>query len=111
MHPDNVSMVRTERDGASALLAAALEARNAALKGDVERLTAELATERAGRIIDQGRIAERYEQLAAARLAADKATVELVSLAQRLAAIVEAKAIPPPRRGRLGRAWRWFLRN
>ena len=48
------------------------------------------------------------EQLAAARAAADKATAELVALAQRLAEI----AVPEPsRRSRLGRAWGWFLRN
>ena len=52
------------------------------------------------------------EQLAVARAAADKATAELVALAQRLAAIAEAEAASePPPRSRLGRAWEWFLRN
>jgi hypothetical protein len=51
-------------DGASALLAAVLEVHNATLKGDVERLTAELASEWAARQADQE----------AARLAVDKAT-------------------------------------
>ena len=45
----------------------------------------------------------------AARAAADKATAELVALAQRLAEI--AQVPEPPRRSRLGRAWGWFLRN
>jgi hypothetical protein len=49
------------------------------------------------------------EQLAAARAAADKATAELVALAQRLAEIAEVPE--PPQRSRLGRAWGWFLRN
>ena len=54
------------------------EAHIATLKTDLERLTAELAGERAARQADQ-------EQLAAARAAADKATAELAALAQRLA--------------------------
>jgi hypothetical protein len=83
-------------------LVLALESHIATLKADIERLTTELAGERAARQADQ-------EQLAAARAAADKATAELVALAQRLAEIAE---IPePPRRSRLGRAWGWFLRN
>jgi chromosome segregation ATPase len=84
----------------------------AELKTDIERLTAELAGERAARQADQ-------VQLAAARAAADRATAELVELARRLAAIAEtqtsaetAEAEPEPlRRSKLGRAWGWFLRN
>jgi chromosome segregation ATPase len=81
------------------------EAHIATLKIDLERLTAELAGERAARQADQ-------EQLAAARAAADRAMAELVELARRLAAIAEtqtsagtAEAEPePPRRSKLGRA-------
>jgi hypothetical protein len=90
----------------------ALEAHIATLKTDIERLTAELAGERAARQTDQ-------EQLAAARAAADRATAELVELARRLAEIAETQAAAesadsepePPRRSKLGRAWGWFLRN
>jgi hypothetical protein len=57
--------------------------------------------------------------LAAARAVADRATAELVELARRLAEIAEKQAFAetagaepePPRRSKLGRAWRWFLRN
>ena len=120
------------------------EAHIATLKTDLERLTAELAGERAGRqgevellkgqLVTERERADRavtdltgeraarqvdQEQLAAARAAADKATAELVELARRLAAITEtqtsaetAEAEPEPtRRGKLGRAWGWFLRN
>ena len=81
------------------------EAHIATLKTDLERLTAELAGERAARQADQ-------EQLAAARAAADRATAELVELAKRLAAIAEThssskleEAEPePPQRSKLGRA-------
>ena len=77
----------------------------AELKTDLERLTAELAGERAARHTDQYR-------LEAARAVADKATAELVELARRLATIAEKEAEPePPRRSKLRRAWRWFLRN
>jgi len=93
-------------------LVLALEAHIATLKTDSERLTAELAGEREARQADQ-------EQLAAARAAADRATAELVELARWLAQIAEtqtsaetAEAEPEPtRRGKLGRAWGWFLRN
>jgi phage-related minor tail protein len=104
------------------------------LKTDIERLTAELAgeraahqdqlaAERAARQADQEHAATRQadqdQQLAAARAASDRATAELVELARRLAAIAEtqasaetAEAEPePPRRSAVGRAWRWFLRN
>ena len=74
---------------------------SAASEARVDKLSNELAGERTARQADQ-------DQLTAARAAADKATAELVALAQRLAEIVEAE---PPRRGRLGRAWGWFLRN
>jgi hypothetical protein len=91
----------------------ALREHIATLKADNERLMTELAGERTARQADQ-------EQLAAARAAADRATVELVELARRLAAIAEAQtaaaaesveAEPEPPRRRLGRAWGWFLRN
>jgi chromosome segregation ATPase len=118
----------------------ALREHIATLKTDIERLTAELAGERAARQADQEQHQEQLaaeraarqadqehaaarqadqEQLAAARAAADRATAELVELARRLAAIAEkqtsaetAAAEPePPRRSAAGRAWRWFLRN
>ena len=93
-------------------LVLALEAHIATLKTDIERMTAELAGERAARQTDQ-------EQLAAARAAADRATAELVELARRLAQIAETQAATesaeaepePPQRSKLGRAWGWFLRN
>ena len=66
-----------------------------------DRAVADLTGERTARQADQ-------DQLTAARAAADKATAELVALAQRFAEI----AVPEqPQRSRLGRAWRWFLRN
>ena len=90
------------------------EAHIAALETDLERLTAELAGERAGRqsevellkgqLVTERERADRavtdltgeraarqvdQEQLAAARAAADRATAELVELAKRLAAIAE----------------------
>jgi|SRR5580693_7525822 hypothetical protein len=57
----------------------------AELKTNVDRLTAELAGERAARQTDQYR-------LAAARAGGQGATAELVELARRLAAIAEAQA-------------------
>jgi hypothetical protein len=87
------------------------------LKADVDRLTAELASERAAQQVDRelqtAQLAQRDAELAAARAAADKATAELVELARRLAQIAEKQnAEPePPRRSAAGRAWRWFLRN
>jgi hypothetical protein len=110
------------RADASALVSA-LEAHIATLKTDIERLTAELAGERAAH--QDQLAAERaarqadQEQLVAARAAADRATAELVELARRLAAIAEtqtsaetAEAEPElPRRSTLGRAWGWLLRN
>jgi len=104
-------------------LVLALEAHIATLKTDIERLTAELAGERAGRQVDQeqaaARQADQEQQLAAARAAADRATGELVELARRLAQIAETQTAAetteaepePPRRSKLGRAWGWFLRN
>jgi hypothetical protein len=81
----------------------------------VAELAGEKAARRAGEKLSDMRLAERDEQLAAARAAADRATAELVTLAQRLAAIAEAQqapdVAPEPRRSRAGRAWRWFLRN
>jgi len=76
-----------------------------ALEAHIVTLKTELTCERAARH--------------AARAAADKATAELVELARRLAAITEtqtsaetAEVEPePPRRGKVGRAWGWFLRN
>jgi hypothetical protein len=122
--PDDAPVTRspTARPDAPALVLA-LEAHIATLKTDIERLTAELASERAAHQ-DQlateraARQADR-EQLAAASAAADRATAELVELARRLAAIAEtqtsaetAEAEPePPRRSTLGRAWGWLLRN
>jgi hypothetical protein len=49
---------------------------------------------------------DQAAELVAARVAADKATADLVELARRLAEITA-----PPRRSRMGRAWGWFLRN
>jgi uncharacterized small protein (DUF1192 family) len=96
----------------TAPLVASLEAHIATLKSDIDRLTAELAGERAGRQADRDL---QGAHLAAARAAADKATAELVALAQRLAAIAEAQQAPDvspePRRSRAARAWGWFLRN
>jgi hypothetical protein len=79
------------------------------LKTDIERLTAELAGDRAARQTDQYR-------LTVARAAADRATAELVELARRLAekqssSKMEEAEPEPPRRSKLGRAWGWFLRN
>ena len=81
-----------------------LKAELAASEARVDKLSTELAGERTARQADQ-------DQLAVARAAADKATAELVALAQRLAAIAESEVAPEPRRSRLGRAWGWFLRN
>jgi hypothetical protein len=91
---------------------------------ETERLRAELASERerGGEKLAamEDRLAQRDEQLAAARSAADKATAELVALAQRLAAIAEERSelshpgrpnSEPHRRSAMGRAWAWFLRN
>jgi hypothetical protein len=122
--PDDVRAPQAPpvRADASALVSA-LEAHIATLKTDIERLTAELAGERAAH--QEQLAAERaarhadQEQLAAARAAADRATAELVELARRLAEIAEkqtsaetaAAETEPPRRTAAGRAWRWFLRN
>jgi uncharacterized small protein (DUF1192 family) len=100
----------------------ALEAHIATLKTDIERLTAELAGERAARQADQEHAAARQagqeQQLTAARALADRATAELVELARRLTAIAETRAAAeaeaepaPPRRSAVGRVWKWFLRN
>ena len=92
------------------------EAHIATLKTDLERLTAELAGERAGRqgevellkgqLVTERECADRavtdltgeraarqadQEQLAAACAAADRATAELVELAKRLAAIAKTQ--------------------
>jgi chromosome segregation ATPase len=81
----------------------------------VRRAGEKLADLRIGK--SAARLAERDEQLAAARAAADKATADLVALAQRLAAIAEERAVTeetapePPRRSRLASGWAWFLRN
>jgi hypothetical protein len=79
-------------------LVRALESHIASLKAEIERLTAE-------RQADQDR---HQDELTAARAAADKATVELVELARRMAALAETKAEPEPRRRGV---WGWFLRN
>jgi hypothetical protein len=115
--PDDVPVTRspTARPDAPAL-----EAHIATLKTDIERLTAELAGERAARQVDQDQlVAERtarqadqeqhqeqlaaeraarqadqdrhQDQLVAARAAADRATAELVELARRLAEIAETQ--------------------
>jgi len=90
-----------------------LKAELAASEARVDKLSTELAGERTARQADQEHLAARQadqeQQLAIARAAADKATAELVALAQRLAEIV--KEAEPPQRSRLGRAWGWFLRN
>ena len=101
--PVRVDMVST----VSALQAhiETLKAELAASEARVDKLSTELAGERTARQADQ------EQQLAIARAAADKATAELVALAQRLAAIAESEVAPEPRRSRLGRAWGWFLRN
>jgi hypothetical protein len=69
------------QDDAPALVRA-LEAHIETLKADVERLTVELAGERAARQGDQERVAgqlvQRDKQLAAAQARADQAAVELV---------------------------------
>jgi hypothetical protein len=102
---------------------ATLETELAVARERVVHLAAELADERergVRRDAEQAaQLLQRDEQLAAARAAADKATAELVALAQRLAAIAEGQASsrddvrpePPRRHSRLGRAWSWFLRN
>ena len=122
--PDDVSAPRRgDVQGDTAALVSSLEAHIATLKTEIERLTAELAGERAGRQVDQeqaaARQADQEQQLAAARAAADRATGELVELARRLAQIAETQTAAetteaepePPRRSKLGRAWGWFLRN
>jgi hypothetical protein len=94
------------------------------LKTDNERLTAELAGERAARQADQEQLAaaraaaadnERlHGDLAVERQRADRAIAELVDLARRLAAIAEtqtsaetAEVEPEPPRHWAIRAWRW----
>ena len=72
-------------------LVLALEAHIATLKTDSERLTAELAGERAALAGEREARQADQEQLASARAAADRATAELVELARRLAAIAETK--------------------
>jgi hypothetical protein len=104
--PDDVSPPRRGNVGEDTVtLVAALEAHIATLKTELasekdraDRVTADLAGERAA----------HRDELAVARAAADKATAELVELARRLATIAESQAEPePPQRG----LWRWFLRN
>ena len=110
--PDETSMGRpTPVRGDMVSTVSALQAHIETLKVElaasearVDKLSIELAGERTARQADQ-------DQLTAARAAADKATAELVALAQRLAAIAESEVAPEPRRSRLGRAWGWFLRN
>jgi len=107
-------------------LTAELAGERVGRQGEVELLKGQLVTERerADRAVTDltGERAARQadqEQLAAARAAADRATAELVELVKRLAAIAKTQtsagtveAEPePPRRGKLGRAWGWFLRN
>jgi hypothetical protein len=79
-------------------------------------LTEQLEGERTGRAADR---VQHEQLLAMARAASDKATAELVELARRLADLTEQNAAMPaetetvaePQRSRMGRAWRWFLRN
>jgi hypothetical protein len=118
--PDDAPVTRspTARPDASALVLA-LEAHIATLKIDIERLTAELAGERAARQADQGhaaaRQADQEQQLAEARAAADRGTAELVELARRIAetqtSTKTAEEPEQPRRSKVGRVWGWFLRN
>jgi flagellar motility protein MotE (MotC chaperone) len=76
----------------------------------------QLAAERAARQADAD---QPKDQLAVARAATDEATVELIELATRLAAIAETQASAetaeeepePSRRSAVGRAWQWLLRN
>jgi hypothetical protein len=112
--PDDVPPPRRGNVGEDTVtLVAALEAHIATLKTElagekerVDRVTAELAGERAA----------HRDELAAARAAADRATAELVELARRLAQIAETQAAAesapePPRRSMGRRALGWFLRN
>ena len=86
------------------------EAHIATLKTDLERLTAELAGERAGR---QGEVELLNGQLVTERERADRAIAELVELARRLAAIAETQpsAEPEPPRHWAIRAWRWMQKT
>jgi hypothetical protein len=108
-YPTQTPVVRPTE---SALLDA-LREHNETLKGEVELLKGQLATERerGDRVTAElsGERATHQEQLAAAMS-------QLVELAQRLAAIAETQASaetvePGPSRRKLGRAWGWFFRN
>jgi uncharacterized small protein (DUF1192 family) len=118
--PDDVSAPRrgdVQED--TATLVSSLEAHIATLKTDIERLTADLAGERAGR---QGDVERLNGQLVTERDRGDRAVDELtaamsqlIELSRRLVAIAETQAAaesePEPPRRKLGRAWGWFLRN
>jgi chromosome segregation ATPase len=111
------------------------EAHIATLKTDLERLTAELAGERAerqgevellkGQLVTERERADRavadltgeraarqadQEQLAAARAAADRATAELVELARRLAAIAETQTSAETAEAQPEPPRRWAIR-
>jgi uncharacterized small protein (DUF1192 family) len=124
--PDDVSAPRRgDVQGDTAALVSSLEAHIATLKTEIERLTAELAGERAGR---QGDVERLNGQLVTERERADRAMAEfageraahqeqleaamsqLVDLARRLAAIAETQtsAEPEPPRHWAIRAWRWM---
>ena len=90
----------------------ALEAHNATLKADVERLEAQLAAAEARTTTAEARLekqaaefAERFAQhsadMAAERAQTEKALVEFSALAERLAALAEERAKPWWRRLRL----------
>ena len=122
LHPPRTPHVPPHVTSDTSALVSSLEAHIATLKTEIERLTAELAGERAGRQVDQeqaaARQADQEQQLAAARAAADRATGELVELARRLAQIAEtqtstevAEAEPEPPRHWAIRAWRWMQKT
>jgi hypothetical protein len=68
-------------------LVSALESHITTLKAEIERLTSDLAGERAGR---QGDVERLMSELASARAAADRATSELYLLARRVAMAIAA---------------------
>jgi uncharacterized small protein (DUF1192 family) len=132
--PDDVSTPRRgDVQGDTAALVSSLEAHIATLKTEIERLTAELAGERAGR---QGEVELLKGQLVTERERGDRVTAELageraahqeqleaamsqlVELARRLAAIAEmqtsaetAETEPEPPRHWTIRAWRWMQKT
>ena len=119
--PDDPNPVRTpsaqpvrtpSEPRADPALLHALEAHNATLKADVERLEAQLAAAEARTTTAEARLekqaaefAERFAQhsadMAAERAQTEKALVEFSALAERLAALAEERAKPWWRRLRL----------